>query len=61
MGRHLRQRVAQGMTEESKANGQREVAPVYRLRQAWRGFPALWGEPSATVLMNVNEDGGDFR
>lgn len=23
--------------------------------------PSALGEPSATVLMNVNEDGGDFR
>ncbi|KAK5893615.1 hypothetical protein CgunFtcFv8_006472 [Champsocephalus gunnari] len=23
--------------------------------------PSAQGEPSATVLMNVNEDGGDFR
>ena len=24
-------------------------------------LPSALGEPSATVLMNVNEDGGDFR
>lgn len=45
--------------EEREANGQCEVAPVYRLWQAWREAPGCRGVGDVTVLMNVNR--GDFH
>lgn len=39
VGRHLRQKKAQRM-------GSERWPWVYRLRQAWRSFPTLWGSPA---------------
>lgn len=47
--------------KKAKRMGSARWPRVYRLRQAWRSFPALWGSPALPFLMNVNEDGGDFR
>lgn len=61
VGHHLRRRTVWGKAQESKANGQREVAPGLSAAAGLAALPSALGEPSATVLMNVNEDGGDFR
>lgn len=50
VGRHLRQRAAQGKAEESKANGQWEVAPGLSAAAGLARLPKALGEPSATVF-----------
>lgn len=61
VGRHLRQRAAQGKARRKQSGWAVRGGPGLSAAAGLAQLPNALGEPSATVLMNVNEDGGDFR